>query len=161
MFKYLLYFLNIVFVVSFMNNEDIWNQWWHRAFHLQLGGILLIVVGSLILSAMGNFYSAFTSFSPQTIPICIIVIGCVVFVVAFFGCCGTIRENACCTSIVSSPFGIFSACMMELILFHPSFSTVRHLHVHSVRAAIDAVHLDLCPERQVPFDDGRLGGHGI
>ncbi|EDW31443.1 GL11134 [Drosophila persimilis] len=78
MFKYLLYFLNLIFVI---------------------GGILLIVVGSIMLSTMGNFTAFEGAINTQTIPIIIITIGCVTFLVAFFGCCGTIRENACCTTI--------------------------------------------------------------
>lgn len=80
MFKYLLYLLNLIFVA---------------------GGILLIVVGSIMLSTMGNFTAFDGAVNTQTIPITILVLGCVTFVVAFFGCCGTIRENACCTTIVS------------------------------------------------------------
>ncbi|XP_017125781.1 23 kDa integral membrane protein-like [Drosophila elegans] len=86
-FKYLLYLLNLIFVA---------------------GGILLIVVGSITLSQMGDFNSFDGEVSTATIPIIIIVIGCVTFVVAFFGCCGTIRENPCCTTI-------YAICM--LILF--------------------------------------------
>ncbi|EDW57283.1 23 kDa integral membrane protein [Drosophila virilis] len=78
MFKYLLYLLNLVFLA---------------------GGILLIVVGSIILSSLGTLGSFSDTFNARTIPICIIVIGCVIFVISFFGCCGTIRENACCTTI--------------------------------------------------------------
>ncbi|XP_016957919.1 CD63 antigen [Drosophila biarmipes] len=87
MFKYLLYLLNLIFVA---------------------GGILLIVVGSIMLSTMGSFTAFEGAVNTQTIPICIIVIGSVTFLVAFFGCCGTIRENACCTTI-------YAICM--LILF--------------------------------------------
>lgn len=31
----------------------------------------------------------------------LIVIGAVIFIVAFFGCCGAIKENACMTLTVS------------------------------------------------------------
>ncbi|KAH8348521.1 hypothetical protein KR084_008285, partial [Drosophila pseudotakahashii] len=93
MFKYLLYLLNLIFVA---------------------GGILLIVVGSIMLSTMGNFTSFDGAVNTQTIPICIIVIGCVTFVVAFFGCCGTIRENACCTTIYTSM--VFILFILQLVL---------------------------------------------
>ncbi|KAH8373007.1 hypothetical protein KR009_010041 [Drosophila setifemur] len=93
MFKYLLYLLNLIFVA---------------------GGILLIVVGSIMLSTMGNFSSFDGANNTQTIPITIIVIGCVTFVVAFFGCCGTIRENACCTTIYTSM--MFVLFILQLVL---------------------------------------------
>lgn len=31
----------------------------------------------------------------NTIPVVVIVIGCIVFLISFFGCCGAIRENRC------------------------------------------------------------------
>ncbi|ALC42346.1 Tsp42Eb [Drosophila busckii] len=93
-FKYLLYLLNVVFVA---------------------GGILLIVVGSIMLSSMGTFGSFSDSISTQTIPICIIVLGCVIFIVSFFGCCGTIRENSCCTTI-------YAVCMFILFVLQLTLS---------------------------------------
>ncbi|XP_001360174.1 23 kDa integral membrane protein [Drosophila persimilis] len=94
MFKYLLYFLNLIFVI---------------------GGILLIVVGSIMLSTMGNFTAFEGAINTQTIPIIIITIGCVTFLVAFFGCCGTIRENACCTTI-------YAICMLVLFALQLALS---------------------------------------
>lgn len=34
-------------------------------------------------------------------PISIIVLGSIIFVISFLGCCGAIRENTCCTMLVS------------------------------------------------------------
>ncbi|XP_017093291.2 23 kDa integral membrane protein-like [Drosophila bipectinata] len=85
-FKYLLYFLNLVFVFS---------------------GVFLIVFGALMLNGLGNF-TKFDGATVVTFPITFIVIGSVTFLVAFFGCCGTIRESACLTKI-------YAICM--LILF--------------------------------------------
>lgn len=121
-FKYLLYFLNIVFVVCVFYGRQGLSECnvWHNPLALQLGGILLIVVGSLILSEMGNVFAFTTAFSPQTIPICIIVIGCVIFVVSFFGCCGTSRENACCTTIVSDSDPLEFSLRLKLMSLLPS-----------------------------------------
>jgi len=137
MFKYLLYLLNLVFVA---------------------GGILLIVVGSIMLSTMGNFTAFDGGVNTQTIPICIIVIGSVTFVVAFFGCCGTIRENACCTTIVSTRK---SPTDRNWILNDLAFLSVRHLHADSVRPATGPLHLDLRGQRQVPVQHGQGSGQGV
>ncbi|XP_023162718.1 23 kDa integral membrane protein-like [Drosophila hydei] len=96
MVKYLLYFLNVVFVV---------------------GGVLLIVVGSIMLDSMGTFGSFSETFNARTIPICIIILGCIIFVVAFFGCCGTIRENACCTTIYAVCMFILFALQLSLSIY--------------------------------------------
>ncbi|EDW74140.1 uncharacterized protein Dwil_GK21772 [Drosophila willistoni] len=96
MFKYLLYILNLVFVA---------------------GGILCIVVGSIMLSNMGDFTAFEGAVNTQTIPITIIVIGCVTFIVAFFGCCGTIRENACCTRIYAICMFILFALQLTLSIW--------------------------------------------
>ncbi|KAM8711875.1 hypothetical protein ACLKA7_012390 [Drosophila subpalustris] len=96
MFKYLLYFLNVVFVA---------------------GGILMIVVGSIMVSSIGTFGSFSDSVNAQTIPISIIVIGCVIFIVAFFGCCGTIRENSCCTTIYAVCMFILFALQLTLSIW--------------------------------------------
>jgi len=57
-------------------------------FHcVQVLGMILIIVGALAQSyfAGGPFHEA----------IFIIIIGCIIFVVAFFGCCGAIKEHHC------------------------------------------------------------------
>lgn len=96
MFKYILYLLNVIFVA---------------------GGVLLIVVGSIMLSSMGDFTSFSEAVNTQTIPIIIIIIGCVTFVIAFFGCCGTIRENACCTTIYAVCMFILFALQLTLSIW--------------------------------------------
>ncbi|XP_030385273.1 23 kDa integral membrane protein-like [Scaptodrosophila lebanonensis] len=93
-FKYLLYILNVIFVA---------------------GGLLLIIVGSIMLSSMGSFSSLDQAVDTQFIPVSIIVIGSIIFVVAFFGCCGTIRENSCCTTI-------YAVCMFILFVLQLTLS---------------------------------------
>lgn len=63
--KYLLFIFNILFVIL---------------------GLALIIVGALAQSfVVGHFREA----------IFVIIIGGVIFIVAFFGCCGAIKENRC------------------------------------------------------------------
>lgn len=61
-------------------------------FPLQLCGLALIVVGILV---QVSFHKSLTihDVSASAAPIVIIVIGVVIFFIAFFGCCGAWNEN--------------------------------------------------------------------
>ncbi|XP_061402418.1 CD63 antigen [Musca vetustissima] len=75
--KYILYIFNLIFVLC---------------------GILLIVFGSIMINNVGDLSDFSDAINTDLIPILIIILGCIVFVIAFFGCCGAIRENVCCMS---------------------------------------------------------------
>jgi hypothetical protein len=81
---------------------------------LQITGILISGVGTTIKAIYNNFDTLLEDrfYSPATL---LIAIGCIVFLVAFFGCCGAVRESTCMVMIVSIPHhkNIFS-------LFHIS-----------------------------------------
>lgn len=71
--KYLLFVFNLVFAIS---------------------GIAILAIGAIIQ----NFYSNYTDFLHGKFfvgPVLLIVVGVIVFVVAFFGCCGAVKENHC------------------------------------------------------------------
>jgi hypothetical protein len=68
----------------------------------QITGILIIGLGTTI-QAIYNHFDTFLEdrfFSPANL---LIAIGCIIFVVAFFGCCGAARESTCMIMIVSLP----------------------------------------------------------
>lgn len=71
--KYLLFIFNLVFVVT---------------------GLILIIVGAVIQGLYENYNSLLDErfFSP---PALLIAVGCIVFVISFFGCCGAVKENHC------------------------------------------------------------------
>nr|AJF38198.1 cd63 [Locusta migratoria] len=71
--KYLLFTFNLLFVIS---------------------GIVIVSVGALALS---NFSSYDPFFGGTVIagPIVLLIVGVIVFIVAFFGCCGALKENHC------------------------------------------------------------------
>lgn len=71
--KYLLFVFNLLFAIS---------------------GVAIVAVGALIQ----NFYSNYTDFLHGNFfvgPLLLIILGVIVFVVAFFGCCGAAKENHC------------------------------------------------------------------
>nr|XP_034833103.1 tetraspanin-9-like [Maniola hyperantus] len=78
-----------------------------------LAGLTLIGVGSAVL-AMWSAALEVTPAGVNAILISVIVLGVVVFVVSFFGCCGAIRENRCFLSTYSVIMLILAAGKMYL-----------------------------------------------
>ncbi|KAM7345932.1 23 kDa integral membrane protein-like [Cochliomyia hominivorax] len=94
--KYILYIFNLIFVIC---------------------GILLIVLGSLMLKNIGDFSEFVDAVNTDTIPVLIIVLGCIVFTVSFFGCCGAIRESICCTTVYAVFMFILFVLQLALVIW--------------------------------------------
>lgn len=60
---------------------------------LQLTGLAILTVGAYIQINF-NHYSQFVGESVWTAPIILIVVGAVVFVIAFLGCFGAVTESS-------------------------------------------------------------------
>ncbi|XP_043242338.1 CD63 antigen-like isoform X2 [Amphibalanus amphitrite] len=73
--KYLIFFFNFIFVIS---------------------GIALVTLGAVI-KGYYNKYLDFLGDGVVGAPILLIIVGVVIFFVAFMGCCGAIRESYCMT----------------------------------------------------------------
>lgn len=81
---------------------------------LQLAGAALIVIGTLVLlNVTNNIDSATIKF----VPIVIIVIGCIIFVISFFGCCGAIRESTCMLTTASLLLHYIYKSLQWLLIF--------------------------------------------
>ncbi|XP_016978735.1 CD82 antigen [Drosophila rhopaloa] len=91
--NFILYIVNIVFLIV---------------------GILLIVLGSIMLSDLSHFDSAGDGTNTNTIPICVTVLGCLIFVVSFFGCFGIFKQSACMTGAYTSM--VFVLFILQLVL---------------------------------------------
>jgi len=63
-----------------------------------IAGIALIVVGALPLFKLGDIKDVFINDNPATVPVILVVLGSVIFIISFFGCCGAIRESQCMVS---------------------------------------------------------------
>ncbi|XP_043283345.1 tetraspanin-12-like [Venturia canescens] len=61
---------------------------------IQLTGVMIIFVGTKTLHIFNDFYYFLVPiyFSPSTL---LIVVGVLTFVIAFFGCCGALKESTC------------------------------------------------------------------
>lgn len=62
---------------------------------MQLSGIALIAVGTVVLVSIDNLSEVFEYFELKWTPIVLIVIGSIVLIISFFGCCGAVRESGC------------------------------------------------------------------
>ncbi|KAH8370692.1 hypothetical protein KR093_004694 [Drosophila rubida] len=94
--KYVLFIFNILFVIC---------------------GILLIIFGSLMVSEIKNFSNIDETFTANSVAIIILVLGCLIFLVSFIGCCSAIRENSCgLTTYSIVMLGLF-LCQIALIIY--------------------------------------------
>uniref|UniRef100_A0A336KBV0 Tetraspanin n=1 Tax=Culicoides sonorensis TaxID=179676 RepID=A0A336KBV0_CULSO len=71
--KYLVFFFNLLFALT---------------------GLILFTVGAVILARYYHYYN-FVGETYWSAPLVLIVVGSVVFIIAFFGCCSAIKENSC------------------------------------------------------------------
>ncbi|XP_076640075.1 CD63 antigen [Colletes latitarsis] len=71
--KYLTFLFNVIFAIT---------------------GIVFIAVGTVILVVYGGYNNFMDSWF-FVAPVLMIVVGAIVFIVSFFGCCGAVKENHC------------------------------------------------------------------
>ncbi|KAL0272618.1 UNVERIFIED_CONTAM: hypothetical protein PYX00_005521 [Menopon gallinae] len=71
--KYMLFIFNLIFVLS---------------------GIILLIVGAVIQASYSD-YDPLLDESFFSVPVLLIVIGTIIFVVSFFGCCGAYKGSYC------------------------------------------------------------------
>jgi len=82
--KYLLFIFNLIFAIT---------------------GLALIIIGGIIQ----GLYSQYLDFLGEQFfntPILLVVVGCLIFIVTFFGCCGAIKEHYCMTMTFSLLLGL-------------------------------------------------------
>jgi CD63 antigen len=82
--KYLMFFFNFLFWLS---------------------GLALIVVGAVIKEKYGDYFS-YADSKFATTPIFLIVVGVIVAIIGFLGCCGAIKENYCMVTTFAVLLGI-------------------------------------------------------
>lgn len=82
--KYLMFFFNFLFWLS---------------------GLALIIVGAIIRDKYGDYFS-YADNKFANAAVFIIVVGVIVFVIGFLGCCGAIKENYCMVTTFSVLLGI-------------------------------------------------------
>lgn len=71
----------------------------------QISGIALIAVGAVIKAKYGEFVKISNS-NLTTGPVFLIIIGVIVAIVGFLGCCGAYKENYCMVTTVSATWKV-------------------------------------------------------
>lgn len=77
--KYLLFIFNLIFTIT---------------------GLALIVIGGII-QGLYSQYLDFLGDQFLNTPVLLVVVGCLIFIITFFGCCGAIKEHYCMTMTFS------------------------------------------------------------
>lgn len=74
----------------------------------------------MLFSRITTFEDFAQALQTQQVPVTMIVLGSVILLISFFGCCGAIRESYCMSMTVSCKSGsyFFKCINMILIMFH-------------------------------------------
>nr|CAD7266395.1 unnamed protein product [Timema shepardi] len=78
-------------------------------FVFALAGIALLTIGALVQAKVSEAVN-FLEGKVSVAPILLIVVGSIVFIISFYGCCGAIRESSC----MVTTFSIFLMVILTL-----------------------------------------------
>ena len=71
----------------------------------QITGLALIVTGAVI-QGLYSQYLDFLGDSFFNTPVLLVVVGCIIFAITFFGCCGAVKESHCMTMTFAVLLGL-------------------------------------------------------
>ncbi|XP_037035119.1 23 kDa integral membrane protein-like isoform X1 [Bradysia coprophila] len=97
-----------------------------------LGGVAILGVGIAFLLRIGDIEKIFDDWNVQVVPILFIVIGAIIFIVAFFGCCGAIKESHCMTVT-------YSTFLMIMLLAQIVLAIVVFVYIGDLQEAVRPV----------------------
>lgn len=106
-----------------------------------LGGVAILGVGIAFLLRIGDIEKVFDDWNVQVVPILFIVIGAIIFIIAFFGCCGAIKESHCMTVT-------YSTFLMIMLLAQIVLAIVVFVYIGDLQEAVRPVIQRLWNERQ-------------
>ncbi|CAO1365035.1 unnamed protein product [Diamesa serratosioi] len=75
-----------------------------------LGGAALVTVGTIPLYRVNVIKEAFPNDNPTLIPIITVVLGSIIFIISFFGCCGAIQHSPCMVTVYRVSLVILMCC---------------------------------------------------
>jgi len=106
-----------------------------------LGGIAILAVGVAFFLRVGDIEKVFENWNVQVVPILFMVIGSIIFIVAFFGCCGAIKESHCMTVT-------YSTFLMILLLAQIVLAIVVFVYIGDLQEATRPVIRQLWTRHQ-------------
>jgi hypothetical protein len=71
---------------------------------LQLCGLAILIAGALSYANIDKIDNHLQNVDVSGSPIALIVVGSIVFIIAFYGCCGAIRESHCMVVTVRTQY---------------------------------------------------------
>lgn len=108
-----------------------------------LCGIALVVIGGVSLAKISELQQISEDHNIVAPSIFFIILGSVVFVIAFFGCCGAIRESYCLTQT----YGFF---LLILIVAQIVTAALVFIYVGDVKAAFETGFTKIFADRDRP-----------
>lgn len=96
MIKYLLFLFNVLCLIC---------------------GVLLIVFGALLFSSIHSFDDFAEALKTQQIPVTMIVLGSVIVLISFIGCCGAVRESYCLSMVYSALLFVLMVAQLALVAY--------------------------------------------
>jgi len=106
--KFVMFFFNFIFVV---------------------GGILMVTAGVMALTGYQEYKHLVDLDTYKAPPIILICVGCAVFLIAFMGCCGVLRENNC----MMMTYAVF---MSIILLIQVGIAVAAHVYEDEFRDAL-------------------------
>lgn len=107
-----------------------------------LCGIALVVIGGISLASVSEWNQISDEYNIVAPSILFIVFGSIVFIIAFFGCCGAIRESYCLTST-------YSFFLLVLIIAQIVIAALVFIHVGDVKQAFKKGFAKLFEQRHI------------
>jgi len=103
-----------------------------------LSGLALIIIGSIIKAKYGDYLSYGEDGSKfASVSVFIIIVGVIIFVIGFLGCCGSIRENYCMVTTFAILLGIIF--ILEIVAGALGFAYRKKVEDHISKSLDDAV----------------------
>jgi CD63 antigen len=106
-----------------------------------LGGVAILGVGIAFLLRIGDIEKIFEDWNVQVVPILFIVIGSIIFIIAFFGCCGAIKESHCMTVT-------YSTFLMVMLLAQIVLAIVVFVYIGDLQEAVRPVLQRMWDQKQ-------------
>jgi len=104
-----------------------------------LSGLALIIVGSYIKANYGDYLSYGDEGSKFTsVSVFVIIVGVIVFVIGFLGCCGAVRENYCMVTTFAILLGIIF--ILEIVAGALGFAYRKKVEQQVDDSLEDALH---------------------
>ena len=99
----------------------------------------LIIIGSIIKAKYGDYLSYGEDGSKfASVSVFIIIVGVIIFVIGFLGCCGSIRENYCMITTFAVLLGIIF--ILEIVAGALGFAYRKKVNQQKLQLILLALH---------------------